>query len=99
LDPDLEVQFERYYDLLSRHETALSDSDRRELEELRATVGGRGILGSSRRDQLIYQIIDEFVAKEVSIRDEAERASQERWTKEQVADFWSKVESPRAEGA
>ncbi len=93
LEPELEAQFDRYYELLSRHDTGLDADDRRELEELRGTVGGRGILGSTRRDQLIYQIIDEFIAKEVAMRDEAERASQERLTKEQVAQFWSKVET------
>lgn len=91
LDPDLEAELDRYYGLLSRHETALSDAERAELEDLRGTVGRRGILGSTRRDQMIYRIIDEFVAKEPFIRDEAERAGRERWTKEQVEEFWSSM--------
>jgi hypothetical protein len=93
LDPDLEAELDRYYGLLSRHETAISEAERAELEVLRQTVGSRGILGSTRRDQMIYQIIDEFVAKEPFIRDEAERAGRERWTKEQVEKFWSKLPS------
>ena len=91
LDPDLEAQFDRYYALLSRHESALGEAERAELEELRATVGSRGILGSTRRDQLIYRIIDEFVGREPAIADEGEREAAERWTKEQVAAAWSKI--------
>lgn len=89
LDPELEAQFDRYYALLSRH--ALGEPERAELEELRATVGGRGILGSTRRDQLIYRIIDEFVAREPAIADDGKREAEERWTAEQVAAAWSQI--------
>ena len=91
LDPELEEEFDRYYKLLSRHKTALSEQEKNELDELKSTVGKRGILGSTRRDQMIYQIIDEFIAKELTFLNEEERIDQERWTKEQVADFWTKV--------
>jgi uncharacterized protein (TIGR02646 family) len=91
LDPDLEGEFDRYYELLSRHETGLSADDRDELEALSQTVGGRGMLGATRRDQIIYRIIDEFVAREFTYQTEQERDSAERLTMEQVADFWSKI--------
>jgi uncharacterized protein (TIGR02646 family) len=91
LDPGLEKDFDRYYWLLSRHKDSLNEQEKTELEELTATVGARGILGSTRRDQMIYQIIDEFVAREPSIRNEDERATAERWTKQQVADFWTSI--------
>jgi uncharacterized protein (TIGR02646 family) len=91
LDPELEAQFDRYYALLSRHESALGEAERAELEELRGTVGSRGILGSTRRDQLIYRIIDEFVAREPAIADEGERGAEERWTAEQVKAAWASI--------
>ena len=91
LDPEFEKEFDRYYWLLSRHKDSLSDQEQTELEELKATVGARGILGSTRRDQMIYQIIDEFVAREPFIRNEDERATSERWTKQKVADFWNSI--------
>lgn len=91
LDPNLESEFDHYYALRSRHKSSLSDDEQQELEELKNTVGTRGILGSTRRDQIIYQIIDEFVAKELTILNEEERADQERWTKKRVAEFWTKV--------
>ena len=69
----------------------LNEQEKTELEELKATAGARGILGSTRRDQMIYQIIDEFVAREPLIRNEDERAAAERWTKQQVADFWASI--------
>jgi uncharacterized protein (TIGR02646 family) len=91
LDPELEKEFDRYYWLLSRHKDSLSKEEQTELQELKSTVGARGILGSTRRDQMIYQIIDEFVAKEPFIKDENQRAATERWTKQQVADFWTNI--------
>lgn len=91
LDPDLEKEFDRYYELLSRHKTTLTNNEKKELDELRSTVGSRGILGNTRRDQMIYKIIDQFVAKEPFIIDDQERDKQEVWTRQQVADFWSKI--------
>ncbi len=91
LDPKLEGELERYYTLLSRHESALKGDERAELAELRDSVGSRGILGSTRRDQLIYRIIDEFVAREPAFASEGERAEAERLTAEQVAAAWSLI--------
>ena len=91
LDPDLEDEFDRYYSLLSRHKSALSDDDREELEFLKDTVGARGILGNTRRDQMIYQIIDKFVATEFTHDSEEQRVESERLTKEQVAAFWTNI--------
>ena len=46
LDPDLEDEFDRYYELLSKHETALSPEDRDDLvgrdEVVDPSRGGRG---------------------------------------------------------
>ncbi|MCB1850941.1 MAG: AAA family ATPase [Chromatiaceae bacterium] len=91
LDPDYESQMERYYDLLSRHEDKRTLTETQELEQLRATVGRTGILGSTRRDQLIYQAIDEFVVQEPTLPAQG-REEKTRWTLDRVQQFWSDYE-------
>ena len=99
LDPELEEQFDRYYELLSRHKTGLSPEDEEELQELESTIGSHGILGNTRRDQVIYRLIDEFIAREPSIVDEIERADQEVMTLKKAAEFWSKIpDIPESQG-
>ncbi len=90
LDPDYEEDLEHYYRLLARHPSARTPEEQKKLEKLEATVGATGILGSTRRDQLIYRAIDEFVAVEPTLP-EAQRKERERLTIEEVHRFWADV--------
>src|SRR5512145_2711381 len=72
LDPVLEEQFDRYYRLLSRHETARTPEDEEELAHLAETVGSQGVLGSTRRDQLLYRFLDEVAARDPALPASAE---------------------------
>jgi hypothetical protein len=63
IDPDVERDFEIYYDLPAR-EKSLSSAEREKLEEVRSQLPQTTVLGSSRRDRLILQIVDRFIAKE-----------------------------------
>lgn len=98
LDPDLEERFDRYYELLSKHETAITEEEQSELALLRKEVGGRGILGDTRRDQMIYRIIDEFVAREFDYPSETERSEAEQKAMKDVAEFWSRIPDVTGEG-
>ena len=60
LDPDTERLFNEYYSLLAK--VTRNDIEGQRLEVLRATVGQQGPLGSSRRDQAIYEILDDYLA-------------------------------------
>jgi uncharacterized protein (TIGR02646 family) len=96
LDPEREDRLARYYELLSRAETTRTPEEQEELAALAQSVGGSGILGSTRRDQILHRIVDEFVAREELLPEE-ERERQERWTMQQVADFWARLGSREAE--
>ena len=61
LDPETEREFNEYYALLAK--IARDPNEEARLAELRRTVGGRGALGSSPRDQAIYEIVDEYLAR------------------------------------
>jgi hypothetical protein len=60
LDPETEREFTEYYSLLAKRD--LSSTEQVRLEELRETVGGRGVLGSTPRDMAIYRLVDEYLA-------------------------------------
>ena len=68
LDPETEREFSEYYSLLAKRE--LDSKEQRRLEELRKTVGSRGVLGSTPRDTAIYRIVDEYLATYEPRRDE-----------------------------
>jgi hypothetical protein len=62
LDPSLDRDFRDYYALLPR--TDLSDDETAKLAALRSKVATVGVLGNSRRDQLVYEVIDKYLAAE-----------------------------------
>lgn len=65
IDPKLDTQFDEYYQLLAMSEAQLETHGLTErLEELRTQLGGVGMLGYTRRDQLIYEAIDQLLVDE-----------------------------------
>lgn len=62
LDPDVETLFDRYYFLLS--EKSLSFEEHQELENIERELKDLELVGDTPRDQLMYRIIDEFLARE-----------------------------------
>jgi hypothetical protein len=62
IDPETEKQFGLYYDLLER-EGSLTPEEKLELERLQNDLAGKSVLGSSRRDRLILDIIDQFLVE------------------------------------
>ncbi len=68
IDPEVEAEFEEYYDLLYRQAKGeeLSESSGKRLETLRsrlAASGARtGIFSGTRRDQLVYEAVDKLIA-------------------------------------
>ena len=60
IDPDLEDAFERYYELLRRGR--LNKTDKDELEDLRQLLGRHRVMGSTRRERLMLEAIDRYLA-------------------------------------
>ncbi len=92
LDPKTEEQFDRYYALLARDEGSLTRTERRELDRLKKSVGGKGILGDTRRDRMIYEIIDKHLASDPFNKDAAGREE----TMNLVAELWDQVSDPES---
>lgn len=54
-----------------------------------------GVLGYTRRDQLVYEAIDQFLAREDGLTDEQRRAERAA-TLSKVHDIWENVATVRA---
>lgn len=85
IDPDVDAAFERYYELL-----ADEHADPAEIAELRDRIAQHRVLGYTRRDQLVYEFIDEFLSKEARMSAE-DRARLRDETKDKVLAVWRRV--------
>lgn len=65
LDCDVEKSFEEYYALLSRGRESWDADEKRRFEELKAEIKRKELLGSSPRDQVYYEAIDDVFAKSI----------------------------------
>ena len=68
IDPDVDRKFEEYYEL--KRSRRLDEAGTRRLHELDAELNGRlrPTLGSTRRDQLIYEAVDNFLLAEPTLK-------------------------------
>lgn len=90
LDPKLEKEFREYYALLGKDK--LNSKERARLDALRKPLGRVGVLGYTRRDQLVYQFIDKYLANEQRLPPEELKPRLAR-TKRRVLDLWERAEA------
>ena len=93
VDPAADRDFQRYYQLLGK--TVLTNEEERERQELSRRLTEAGILGTpvvghTRRDQLIYDAVDRYLAKEPLLSAD-ERTQFREETKQKVASIWQDV--------
>ncbi len=93
LDPEIDGEFQRYYHLLSQGD--LTPEEQAQRDRLRRRLVTEGVLGYTRRDQLVYQAIDEYLAdprlRSASVsRQQKARFKEE--TLQRVKDIWSYAE-------
>lgn len=62
IDPALDLEFQEYYDLLATLSITPEQASRR--EELRVRLARFSFLGYTRRDQLVLDVVDRFLAEE-----------------------------------
>ena len=111
LDPDLDERFDEYYQLLSYDDGDLTKEQRDRRDTLRRDLQGHGVLGYTRRDQLVYEAIDGFLAAERKERerrgpgpDASDLETRRQETLHRVADLWryavaaDTLERPAGEG-
>ncbi len=85
IDPALDAQFAAYYRLLAK--TRPSAEERVKLEAYRKDLKGVGVLGYTRRDQMVYEIIDDFLARAPKLG-KVKREQMKRETRERVQALW-----------
>lgn len=62
IDPSVEADFQAYYHLLGKAKLTAAETKR--LEELRDALRPHRALGYTRRDQVLYEMIDSYLAQE-----------------------------------
>ncbi|WP_181257872.1 AAA family ATPase [Vibrio splendidus] len=91
LDPEVDSMFFKYYDLIAlKEKRLLSEGEKQTLKDLQIQLSKygalSGVLGGTRRDQLIYHAIDKMIAKNQD-KDIAEIIDDETIVKE-LSSLW-----------
>jgi hypothetical protein len=94
IDPIIERKFQQYYALLTQDARTKEEDEKR--IELRGELASQGMLGYTRRDHLIYDTIDEYLARETSLPPD-ERKTLRAQTKVKVRDIWRGIERFRGQ--
>ena len=90
IDPELDRQFTRYYQLKGKWKPTAGD--RTELEELSSALEGRQVLGRTRRERLLLEAADDYLAAETRVVEDGERDRLKDETKRKLADLWAETE-------
>jgi uncharacterized protein (TIGR02646 family) len=90
IDPELEKDFNEYYDLL-RKENRLTKKQTQRLEELKKLLTGRRHLGNSLREELAFEAVDKLLATEKSTEANQQRAVLKDSTIKMVQGMWSEI--------
>ncbi len=85
IDPDAQTKFDEYYELLAKDNPTPDDVSRR--EKLRRELAGLSNLPASLRDQKIFEIVDEFLARR-DFSDDKTLEEQEKKVREAVYERW-----------
>jgi uncharacterized protein (TIGR02646 family) len=90
LDPEIDKEFRVYYAIRAKRPGERSQEEREKLKELRMRLGRHGVLGYTRRDQIVYELIDAYLAREPGLPPERRQPLKER-TKKRVLEIWRRV--------
>lgn len=92
IDPTVDRQFREYYALVAVEEPTPAQLQRR--QTLAARLSQHGVLGYTRRDQMVYAAIDRFLAHEMKVSPE-ERKRRRDDTFKEIGDIWRNVAERR----
>jgi len=95
IDPVVDRKFREYYSLV--RDATLDPVRAERMRQLRRELSHFGVLGYTRRDQLVYEAIDEFLAREPQL-DPEERRRVRKETLAKVGDIWRNVAERRRLG-
>jgi uncharacterized protein (TIGR02646 family) len=89
LDPDLDGLFDEYYGLLALRSRTREQNAH--LNELKARLNQVRLFGSTRRERLMLEAVDRFLAEEPGIVSLSERKDLKEKTKRKVARMWANL--------
>jgi AAA domain, putative AbiEii toxin, Type IV TA system len=86
VDPALDELFAEYYILKAKRRPTARERKRR--KELEAELEGKEMFGTTRRERLIYEATDMYLAREVDVTDRDDRERLRDETKERILAVW-----------
>ncbi len=89
IDPELDALFAEYYLLKAKPHPTAADARRR--SELQARLDGLEALGSTRRERIVLEAADDYLAKAGTLADPNERLELRRSTKRRIAGIWERA--------
>lgn len=89
VDPELDRLFAEYYLLKAKPRLSLEKEERTRLGELAVELEGRDRPWVTRRERLVYEAADEYVARELDLTDAEERRELRDETKRKIAEIWT----------
>ena len=94
IDPELDALFAEYYLLKAKpHPTA---ADRRRTQELHARLDGLEALGSTRRERIVLEAADDYLAQAGALADPDARLALRQSTKRRIAKIWEQASAGKA---
>ena len=89
IDPELDALFAEYY--LLKAKPRRTAAERRRLGELAARLDGLDVMGTTRREQIVYEAADDYVARVAALTDPGERLELKESTKRRIAEIWEQA--------
>ena len=94
IDPELDALFAEYYLLKAKpHRTA---AEARRLEELSSRLDELDVLGGTRRERIVLEAADDYLAKAGALADPNARLELRQATKRRIAAIWEKASEGKA---
>jgi energy-coupling factor transporter ATP-binding protein EcfA2 len=86
IDPEMEEKFDEYYELLAVDKRTKTQAER--LNDLKLELKGLRQLGDTRRERLMIEAADEFLAKQAQGIDAIDRSQLKASTRKKIAKIW-----------
>ena len=94
IDPELDALFAEYYLLKAKPKPTAAD--RRRLRELSARLDGLEVLGTTRRERIVFEAADDYLAKAGDLTDPEARLELKAATKRRISAIWEKARTGQA---
>jgi uncharacterized protein (TIGR02646 family) len=93
IDPELDALFAEYYLLTAKRKRTAAEERRH--ADLKARLDELQVLGATRRERLVLEAADDFLARESTLASTEDRVALKKKTKARIADIWDEVSAGR----